>query len=187
MPNTCDYSMRVVGKKENIEEFIKIMKATYNYFEKEFSNDLHFFRIFEAIEDQIEELDNRSYATTINGTCAWCVSSCMFDNEPKSYYQLAKQEYSDDFRGTLVPIESKRLGLDIEIFSEDGLTFQEHYIVKQGVIETEDCVDWHEYYIGDFSSKEEAEKSLNIKITDEEWEDRSHSICRGGFEWDFLI
>lgn len=191
MPNICNYSMRVKGKKENIEEFIKVMKADYNYNTMEFTADRHMYRIFEAyLETDIEEVDDDVYAVTINGDCAWSVNSCMFDNG-FSYYGRNKNDYGDKFRGTTVPIESKRLELDIEIFSEEtGCCFMEHYIVRKGDVEVDECVDYYEYYVEDYETKEEAEEDLDIKITDEEWdnrEDNDYYINRGGIEWDFEI
>jgi hypothetical protein len=45
MPNYCNYSMRVVGKqRKNVEEFIKIMNADYNYGTMEFNSDRHMFQ-----------------------------------------------------------------------------------------------------------------------------------------------
>ena len=55
------------------------------------------------------------------------------------------------------------------------------------MIEVDDCVDWCEYFLDEFGTKEEAEKELGITITDDEWESRD-VIERGGFgEWDFEI
>lgn len=85
-------------------------------------------------------------------------------------------------------LESKRLNLDIEVYSEEcGCCFQEHYIIVNGNIVADECVDWYEYYIGDYNTKEEAEEELEIEITDQEWK-HDYYISRGGFEnWDFEI
>lgn len=188
MPNICNYSMRVVGKRINIKEFIKIMKADYDYYSMTFSHNCHFFRVFEADADEIEDYCDGRSAVTINGDCAWSVYTCMFNNGPRSYYQELKRSYPNDFHGTLLPIESKRLNLDIEIFSEEGgCAFQEHYIVKQGEILCDDCVDWIKYDVEPYKSKNEAAKDLEVEFTDEEWNNNDGTICRGGFEWDFSI
>lgn len=185
MPNFCAYSMCVKGKKENIEEFIKVIQANYDYNTNEFSCDRHMFRVFGAYDSEIEELDNNIYQVIINGDCAWSVASCMFED---GYYKDVKERYPDNFKGTTLQLESARLNLDIEVFSEEsGCCFQEHYIIIKGNIECDECVDWEEYCLCDYKTKKEAEIELEIEITDEEWNDEEY-ISRGGFEsWDFTI
>ena len=185
MPNYCGYSMCVKGTKENVEEFIKVIKADYDYGTMEFTHDRHLYRVFEADYDEIEEIFDGTYQVIINGDCAWSVNSCMFEN---GYHRNFKERFPDNCKGTTVPIESERLGLDIEIFSEEcGMCFQEHYIVRKGVVEVSDCVDWYEYCKDDYETKAEAEAELEIEITDEEWNSHDSYIMRGGFDWDFTI
>lgn len=189
MPNYCNYSMCVKGTKESVEEFIKVIQADYDYGTMEFSHDRHLFRVFEAEYDEVEEVYNGIYQVIIKGYCAWSVNCCMLDTSKSSYYKSLKTDYPCEFRGTTLPIESKRLNLDIEVFSEEGgMCFQEHYVILKGDIVCDDCVDWQEYYIGEFNSKEEAERELGIEITDEEWNSEEDYIGRGGFgDWDFEI
>lgn len=186
MPNYCNYSMCVKGTKENVVEFIKVINADYSYSTMDFSYDRHLFRVFEAYCDGVEEMLDGRYMALIDGYCAWSVKSCMFED---GYYSDVKANYPNHFRGTTLLIESERLNLDIEVFSDEcGMCFQEHYIVKQGILEVDECVDWCEYYVDEFDTKEEAEKELDIEITDEEWENREEYISRGGFgSWDFSI
>ena len=188
MPNYCYYSMCVKGKKENVEEFIKVMQADYDYGTKKFSYDRHLFRVFEANCSEFYKEENDVYKVFINGECAWSVMSCMFEDN-FSYYKRFKEDYPNDFRGTTLTIESERLNLDIEVYSEEcGMCFQEHYLIRQGKLEIEECVDWCECYKGDFETKEDAEEELKIEITDEEWNDDSEYISCGGFDsWDFVI
>jgi hypothetical protein len=180
--------MCVVGKKENIEEFIKVIQADYDYGNMVFNNDRHMFRVFEAECNGVEQRYGNVYEAVINGYCAWSVSSCMLEG---GYYNSFKKEYPSEFRGTTLPIESKRLNLDIEVYSEEsGMCFQEHYVIIDGEIVRNECVDWEEVWVEDFETKEEAEEELEIKITDEEWaagQDEGY-FTRGGFEnWDFNI
>ena len=52
MPNLCDYSMKIVGRKEDIADFIEVMQCDYDYENYEFSFNRHMGgRVFEAIED----------------------------------------------------------------------------------------------------------------------------------------
>lgn len=188
MPNYCNYSMCVVGKqRKNVEEFIRVMNAGYDYGTMEFDYDRHMFRVFEAVNDEIEERADGRFQTIINGYCAWSVSSCMLES---GYYGRVKRDYPDNFRGTTLPLESERLGVDIEVFSEEsGMCFQEHYVIIDGEIACDECVDWEEVWIDDYKTKEEAEEDLGIKITDEEWVTGLEEgyFTRGGFDWDFEI
>lgn len=191
MPNLCTYSMCVTGKKNDVEEFIKVAQADYDYGTMEFSYDRHFFRVFEAYYDEIEELGpnvdgDNIYQVIINGECAWSVGCCMFS---VGYYDDLKERFPNEFRGTTIPAESKRLNLSIEIFSEEcGCCFQEHYTVIDGDIIEDECVDWYEYDLSEYDTKEEAEADLGFEITDEEWDSGEEYISRGGFgDWSFSI
>lgn len=187
MPNICLYSMCVKGKKENIEEFIKVIQADYDYDKMKFTHDRHLFRVFSADDNGIEQVDdNDVYEVIINGDCAWSVGSCMFESY---YYNSLKERFPNEFRGTTLQIESERLGLDIEVYSEEsGCCFQEHYVICNGDIVVDESEDWYEYYIGDYETKAEAEEDLGITITDEEWNSGEDFISRGGFgSWDFDI
>ena len=185
MSNPCFYSMKVKGAKEDVEEFIQVIKADYNYDTMEFSFDRHLQRVFDAEEEELIANDDNTYSVFISGECAWSVIVCMLED---GYYVDMKARLGDKFRGTTLEIESKRLNLAIEVFSEEcGMEFQEHCIVKNGVLEVYKCVDWNEYFLDEYDSKEEAEDDLDIEITDEEWEERE-MITRGGFgDWEFTI
>ena len=187
MPNYCNYSMCVVGAKENVEEFIKVIKADYDYGTMEFSHDRHMFRVFEAENDEIEERFDGKFQAIIDGYCAWSVASCMLE---RGYYSDCKARYGSNFKGTTLLIESERLHLDIEVYSsESGCCFQEHYIVSNGEMECEEATDWQEIWVDDYETKEEAEEAFEMEITDEEWAkglDEGY-FTRGGFDWDFEI
>ena len=84
MPNICLASAVVRGYYSHVDEFMKIMKADYNYHKLEFSHTPHFYRIFYVYEEEpeyygIEKIQPFSFE------CAWSVHSCCFDG-PFSYY-----------------------------------------------------------------------------------------------------
>jgi hypothetical protein len=170
--------MRAVGTKENIEEFIKVMNAGYDYGTMEFDYDRHMFRVFEAVSDEIDEYDDGVFAVTINGYCAWSVRSCMFDD---GYYGRIKERYSDDFRGTTLLLESKKLGLNIEVFSEEsGMCFQEHCMIDKGEVVIDECIDYEEHYIGDFDTIEEYNEEYGTNFTEDMIQDEEY-IYIGGY------
>ena len=172
--------MCVKGTHENIEKFYNAMCQDDN---------IYMGRGAEA-DIQYEDEENRAF---IDGWCKWSVQSAMIDNaismrtEPNMWY------FGDGFDKSKIEfitlIEAcQKYNIDMEVFSEEsGCCFQEHIMVIDGDVVIDDCVEFHEYWIDNFDTKEEAEKELEIEITDEEWnhEDR---IGRGGFgEWEFEI
>lgn len=177
--------MYVKGTKENVEEFIKVIQADYDYDTMEFSFDRHLQRVFSADADELELLGNNKYLATINGECAWSVATCMLED---GYYSQMKARFGDKFRGSTLENESERLNLDIEVYSEEcGMCFQEHYVIRNGYVDVEACVEWNEYFLDDYETKEEAEEDIGTKITDEEWDIRE-IITRGGFDnWECTI
>jgi hypothetical protein len=165
--------MKVVGTKANINKFIKVIQADYSYNEMKFSYERHMFRVFEAEYDEIEKRSDGKFETIINGYCAWSVASCMLRG---GYYNDVKKGYPDDFRGTTLDIESKILHLDIEVFSEEsGCCFMEHYLIRNGKIEIDDCVDFYEYYTDEYETAEEMNEDLGTNITQEEFENANEN------------
>ncbi|MGN8644208.1 hypothetical protein ACTQZR_12885 [Catenibacterium mitsuokai] len=184
MPNLCDYSMKIVGKKEDIADFIEVMQCDYDYENYEFSFNRHMGgRVFEAIEDSEGiTLENGKYSIEIYGNCAWSVQACMTDGN-FTYYKEFKDEYGDNSRSTTLQLESERLHLDIEVYSNEiGIGFQEHYLIKEGHTKISESVDFSAYCIEDYETKEEAELDNDLTITDEEWSDNDGYIYRGGFK-----
>ena len=135
MANYCNYSMCVRGAKKNIEEFIKVMQAKYDYEKNEFTHDRHMFNIHEATATEIEDTGNGFvYQAFIGGFCEMSVDACMFD-DIMTYYGQTKHLYPDTFKGTTLLEESKRLMLDIEVFAEEyEFDNYEHYVIVNGTM-----------------------------------------------------
>lgn len=122
--------MKVTGLKKDIEEFIKIISADYDYTNNKFTFDRHFWRVFEAYVLELdEELDgNQPTDCFIDGYCAWSVSTCFFQEGYQKTF--GKDEIN---KRTNIETESKRLNLTIEIKSlETGCAFTEHYLIENG-------------------------------------------------------
>lgn len=143
MPNYCGYSMKVVGKVENLDRFASIIKAEYNYNDKSYiekATTKHFSRIFAA--DIIEEeryLEPKGQGhLIINGECAWSTYSCMLSGE-HTYYDSNKGHQKNV---TCLEEVTKELELTVEIISsEPGMCFNEHIIVKNGEVTLLECKD----------------------------------------------
>lgn len=183
MPNYCDYEMMVKGKKENVEEFVMVIKTDYEYDKAgncKCEAGRHLWRVFEANSD-IVDIEDGLVVASVWGYCAWSVFSCMFDGD--GTYQHDRPNGC----GTTLEIESKNLGLEIEVYSkEPGMCFMEHYYIDNGEITTDECVEYAEYCISDYETKKEAEEELGIIISDYEWEHEDY-VGRGGMEWEFSI
>ncbi|MGL5714337.1 MAG: hypothetical protein ACRCX2_15055 [Paraclostridium sp.] len=162
MPNYCNFSIGVVGKREKADKLAEYLKADYD-------KPKHFYRVFDADITAGYELEGDKVAYIISGNCAWSVYSCMFEGE-YTYYSSSRKNVleteAQNITGTTLPIESKELELDIEVFSsEPGMEFMEHYIISNGVIKVDDCVHWSEGYD----------------------EDTDTYTPEGGLEWEFSI
>lgn len=130
MPNYCDFQMIVRGSKESINELIDIL---------EYRHPLYSF--YRVLDSYVYE-EGEGYAC-ICGDVAWSVNSTLLD-------QSAKNVNHRNSTLTTLDKESARLNLCCEIFSsEPGIGFQEHYIIKDGQILTEECVDYSEYWFED--------------------------------------
>lgn len=175
MPNYCDFNMKIVGERKNIEEFIAVLDCDYSY--KPISPDhingktyplvhqpaspiyyttngyklakltgpRHMFRVFEIYVNRSKDELNASY---LFGYCAWSVDSCMFGTRHTYYDDFITEKHGNKyigFMGTTLPDESRRLNLKIEVYSEEpGCGFMEHYLIDNGEILIEDCVDYQE-------------------------------------------
>ena len=136
MANNCCYEMKIKGKETNVKEFLTIIQYKH-------PKEIHFARIFSA-EILNEYTDkNNQYIAEVAGDCVWSVYYCMFTGFATYYTDTCKEI------PTLsnIPKESKRLNLDIEIYStEPGMCFAEHYIVKNGNIEIDETTHYERHY-----------------------------------------
>ena len=181
MANMCSFDMRVRGERANIEKFYNAMMQKGTIY------------MGRGADVQIEFEDD-DYAA-ITGWCKWSVVSAMVDNAESMRSHPEQWWWGDNVDPKNIEFITlweacKKWSLDMEVYSEEcGCCFQEHYVFVDGDLIGEECVEWHEYWLDDYETKEEAETELNIKITDEEWSRKADNyISRGGFEnWDFEI
>lgn len=192
MPNYCDYKMRVRGVPTQVDQFIAIIQA-------EDYDQRHLYRVFNAdiINQSIDVFGLKT--VIIGGYCAWSVYSCMMEG-PFTYYDYSRNdEHPADptNMGTSLIIESKRLGLLLEVYSDEpGIGFQEHICIGNGNILADECVDCNTYWIGDYDTyqdwikywydNEEEAKKHNVKLTKEIFDDCKKKEIEeykdGGFE-----
>lgn len=200
MPNECSAVVKVSGRKDSVDEFIRIMNADYDYdhYVEEnmsFSHNSHFFRIFSADTMDYEQ-DGLFVVATLDVWCAWSIATCMFDD---GYYNTVKkecEEHNVSFHGTNITECAKKLELNIEAISEEpGMCFMEHYLVNpDGEFEIYDVVDMTEYYINEYNTLAEykaANPNDGIDIaTEEEYANAKSEGCwyrKGGIPYDFEL
>ena len=183
MANLCSFLMKVCGEHDNIEKFYNAMMQ---------NGTIYMGRGADASIDY----DDENGTAQIDGCCKWSVVSALIDNaismrtNPERWY-WDNIPNKDELEFITLWEACKRWNLIMEVYSEEcGCCFQEHFRCDKGDIIYEECIDWEEYFIDDYETKEEAEEDLEITITDKEWAIGLKEGCfsRGGFgSWDFEI
>ncbi len=132
MANECDFKMRILGREQNVDELMTLLRYENNGTFRGFGH------IWE-IDIISEHRDNGLYCVDTAGACAWSIHSSLID-VPTTQNILN---------------ESKRLGLAVEIYSkEPGFAFSEHYIIARGEMLREECIDYEEINILGMSAAE---------------------------------
>lgn len=178
MANICSFSMMVKGEHENIEQFYNAMSQNGNIY------------MGRGAEAEIYYKDEN--CAQIDGWCKWSVQSAMINNaismrtEPNLWAFSAREKEELEFITLLEATE--KWNLVMEVYSEEpGCEFQEHYVFDNGTILCDECVEYHEHWICEYETKEDAEEELGITITDEQWK-YEDCISYGGFDvWAFEI
>lgn len=180
MANICSFSMYVKGNAEDIVSFYNAMCQNGNVY------------MGRGAEAELN-LDAEDNSAMIDGWCKWSIQSSLIDNAISMRTNPERWWFGDGFDVSKIefitlPEACKKWNLEMEVYSEEpGCCFQEHYMFTNGEDWLDECVDYYEYYLDEFETKEEAERELEVILTDEEWSDGGY-ISRGGFgEWEFEI
>ncbi|QIK57027.1 hypothetical protein G7059_03755 [Erysipelothrix sp. HDW6A] len=140
MPNLCFFNMQVKGKPKDLKTVNEILNADYNYENNKLiscSAEKHIFRTWDIESSFDENLE-------VSGHCAWSVYSCMMEG-PYTYYNQLKT--FENFKGTTLVEISQTYNVDIEVYSEEpGMCFQEHYLIRNGVVEVDEETPYYENY-----------------------------------------
>ena len=178
MANMCDFQMCVRGNCSNIEKFYDAMcQKGPIWMGRGASAEIEF------------ESEDRAFIT---GWCKWSIQSALIDNAESMRSNPDRWYFGDDKPSEFITLweACKKWNVDMEVYAEEcGCCFQEHFVCIEGDIICDECVEYNEYWLEEYETKEEAEAELGIEITDEEWKNRDDNyISRGGFEnWDFEI
>lgn len=161
MPNYCSYRIIVGGRKDNVDEFIRILQNDYD--------KTHMYRVFEAIP-QYEDTYGLYKRADIVGDVAWSVYCGMLPG-PLSYYsddlkrhqnneiidvwnsrtrETEKYEATmENFKGTNLLELADRLSLTIYAYAvEPAMCFAEEYRILPGGIKVIDREgSYNEYWL----------------------------------------
>ena len=206
MANICSYCMKVTGEPDKIREFIEVIQRD-NYEEGR-----HFYRVFSA--DVMDEGTIDDGWVQIIGSCAWSVYSCMMEGNAtysekefdkyqktkqeiealkkspdlasKNNYFFAKEKIEKEFLASSLIRESKLLNLTIEVFSEEyGCCFEEHFVIKNGEVLVDECVEAYEIYTEDYESVEKLNEEHGTNFSEHEFKEEM-CLIKGGFgDWEF--
>lgn len=177
MANLCSLSMRVIGKQEDVERFIKIARQEDAEYYMGRGADLE-------ISDR-ETISENKYCVVANGWCKWSVYSAMYDNAIDM--RTHPDRWCGDLCGSPITINeaSEILNVEVEVYSEEpGCCFMEHYVIISGDWIVEECVEYNEYCTLDFDTVEEMNKEFGTHFTKEEFEENDY-LHTGGMDWDF--
>lgn len=142
MSTECLFTIRAKGDKRGLVELYKTMDLKH-------PNKLGFFRLFEVDPGgKHEKHEDGDVIVSISGVCVHSAYSCMLEG-PNTYYNsyMASGNFTEDFKGTNMLIESERLNLEIEIYSTVyGDNFEEYYYIKKGELLIERVEEFELYY-----------------------------------------
>lgn len=178
MANICSFNMKVIGKHEDIEKFYNAMSQ---------NGKIYMGRGAAA------EISYHDDCAFIDGWCKWSVISALIHNAQSMRTEPERWHWGNGDPSELEFITiveaTEKWNLVVEVYSEEcGCCFQEHYVFDNGDILVDECVDYYEHWIEEYSTKEEAEEELGIFISTKEWEENEGYIIRGGFDdWEFTI
>ena len=190
MANLCSGALKVTGKsKKDIAKFLDALNQRGNTW---IGRGLWTETTQEQEDEKIVKTEN-GYAFDSSFQCKWSIHSACFSTaksmrEHPEYWHFGEGKNSGKMEFLTLTEACKKFNVNFEAYSEEcGCCFSEHYVISdEGVPEKEECVDYDEYCMLDYNTKEEAEIDLGFSISDEEWEEEY--ISRGGFpEWTFSI
>lgn len=150
MPNNCYFEMQITGRKESVEEFIRMISH-----EDEFKGyGLGRVFSFDLIDGEFRPDPNVPEFVSIRGQgdCANSLNTSIFDTKPFNLYT-----------------ETKRLGIAVEAYSsEPGCFFQEHILMCCGLPIENKTVKYEEYWVEGASEAERASHAKDLGISVEE-------------------
>lgn len=141
MAASCSFDLKVAGKEEAVLEFMRALEGDSKAGGFSWVGAVWAFETENWMTQQGPD-GSGLVAMGGVGSCPYSIKYAMREGEPYGFESL------EDI--------SKRLGLVVEVFStEPGNGFQEHFLVNQGEVLIDECVDdYKEYFVEDMSEEE---------------------------------
>lgn len=175
MANYCDFNGRVLGKREQVEDFLKLWETEYDYSYKNaeaknvkekyvnYPDHKHFSRIFDfelCDENELKnELGDGKIEVAFGGYCAWSLGSCITMD---GYYSWVDSEDGDRQFECIENWAKENPEVEVVICSvEPGCAFTERFTVKDGGV-NEEVEDYYEFIIETEEDLESVRETLKI-------------------------
>lgn len=141
MANDCYFRMEIKGTKKSLKEFISILEGIH-------PEGISLYKVYDVFAADIEKVD-KGFMTTLEGCCAYSINTSMLNDED-SYYRQLSSTHPDL---TNLESESKRLSLEINIYSEEIIEEVEEYVlIKNGKVKTYELKEFDSYYDDEMGS-----------------------------------
>lgn len=182
MANVCDFSMKVVGEKPNVDQFVSALEQKGKF--------------YMGRGGLITFKDDFDGGSILEGEVKWSLASSLIEDAISMRNQKETGKgmwmndgFIDNHEFITLPEASELFGIDVEVYStEPGLEFAEHILVKKGVTIIDDSVPYQEIWFGEYMNYAEFSAccpDLAKKIGEQDFEGlRASDDCWniGGFE-----
>lgn len=172
MANNCFFQMKIAGEQQAVQEFVDMLQGKgppgHSCMGRVYSFDL-------SEEPPINDPQNsQRIAVEGQGDCAWSVLTAMIE---------------ENYTGLTLESETKRLNLAVEVYSsEPGFKFQEHFLICNGNILINECIDYEEHFVEGMDGDKLQEFLKQTGLTKDELLKKVNvngDYCIGGFREDF--
>lgn len=156
MANNCLFDIKITGEFFDVKELCEMISE--HQLGRVFSFDL----TTDIERTSVENI----YSVLGCGDCAWSVLCAM----------------RKDYCFPSLESESERLNLVIELFSaEPGIGFQEHVLIKKGLVEIDEVEDYAECWLDDYKNVNDINRECGTRFTDEDVNENG-VISEGGID-----
>ncbi|MGF7011995.1 hypothetical protein M2146_002549 [Lachnospiraceae bacterium PF1-22] len=180
MANICSVEMKIKGTEDNINKFYSALTQ---------DGPIWMGRGLEVVlsEDRPCADEKNIIIRFISGQCKWNLQSALIDDAISM--RTKPEKWSCEGAEDIITLEEacKRWNIEMEAYSsEPEYGFDEHFFTQDNCFFT-DVEETKEFYLGNFNSKQEAEKEIGMEISDAVWENENFFKIGGYDSCDFEI
>lgn len=151
MANVCDFSMKVVGDKPNVDQFVSALEQKGKF--------------CMGRGGVIEIKDDFDGGSLLEGEVMWSLASSLIGDAismreqketGKGYWYWTEDDFIDNHEFITLPEASELFGVNVEAYStEPWHEFAEHILIKKGVTVIDDRVPYQEILFDRYENYEE--------------------------------